>query len=293
MLHLYWPHLIAGRWPLKGVKADEYAAVEDRLGTLRALLATAWPSRDDGSLVLEELGNLTRWSPSSAPTGARWVTGRSRPFRRTSARMADARPVIAGHERLWLARNRPGGLTDSLARLRHLLHCYETGEVDFTWNGPHPEGQSQAEEAFGAQGGGGRRASTSRVVGLCIFFPAHLTRLRFGHSASMTSSSGSIGVRHRAHVLERVVRHFLPVVLVESATVASRSSTPAGRRTRNRRGPWRRLRPRRSRWRGFGDGDPASGAALRAVSALVRDFRRITPPLNSKPDREQAHEVPT
>ena len=55
------------------------------------------------------------------------------------ADLADAlRPVIAEHERLWLARNRPGGLTDSLAWLRHLLDCYETGEVDFTWNGPHP-----------------------------------------------------------------------------------------------------------------------------------------------------------
>ncbi len=55
------------------------------------------------------------------------------------ARFADAlRPVISEHERLWLARNRPGGLPDSLAWLEHLLHCYETGDVDFTWNGPHP-----------------------------------------------------------------------------------------------------------------------------------------------------------
>ena len=31
VLPLYWPQLVAGRWPLKGAQADEYAAVEDRL----------------------------------------------------------------------------------------------------------------------------------------------------------------------------------------------------------------------------------------------------------------------
>ena len=50
---------------------------------------------------------------------------------------ADLRPVMTEHERLWLARNRPGGLSDSLAWLRHLEGCYETGAADFTWNGVH------------------------------------------------------------------------------------------------------------------------------------------------------------
>ena len=54
------------------------------------------------------------------------------------ARLAAALgPVIPEHERLWRARNRPGGLADSLAWLRHLEGCYETGTVDFTWNGVH------------------------------------------------------------------------------------------------------------------------------------------------------------
>jgi hypothetical protein len=49
----------------------------------------------------------------------------------------DLRPVITEHSRLWLARNRPGGLADSLAWLEHLLSCYQTGVADFTWNGVH------------------------------------------------------------------------------------------------------------------------------------------------------------
>ena len=50
----------------------------------------------------------------------------------------DLRPVMGEHERLWLARNRPGGLSDSLAWLTHLEGCYETGNADFIWNGVHP-----------------------------------------------------------------------------------------------------------------------------------------------------------
>jgi len=49
---------------------------------------------------------------------------------------AELRPVIDEHERLWLARNRPGGLPDSRAWLDHLLQCYESGEAALTWSGP-------------------------------------------------------------------------------------------------------------------------------------------------------------
>jgi hypothetical protein len=49
---------------------------------------------------------------------------------------ASLRPVIAEHEQLWLARNRPGGLSESRAWLEHLLGCYETGVTDRGWSGP-------------------------------------------------------------------------------------------------------------------------------------------------------------
>jgi hypothetical protein len=46
---------------------------------------------------------------------------------------AELRPLIAEHRRLWLARNRPGGLEDSVSWLEHLLACYETGEAAGNW----------------------------------------------------------------------------------------------------------------------------------------------------------------
>ncbi|HEY3724310.1 MAG TPA: glycoside hydrolase family 20 zincin-like fold domain-containing protein [Acidimicrobiia bacterium] len=141
VLPLYWPQLIAGRWPLKGADADEYGAVGAELAACRATLARAQPRRVDGALVLDELQNAIALVSLLARDGSARVEGDGslasipEPTRRRFA--AELQPVIAEHERLWLARNRPGGLTDSLAWLRHLEDCYESGTADFTWNGVH------------------------------------------------------------------------------------------------------------------------------------------------------------
>jgi hexosaminidase len=142
VLNLYWPHLVAGRWPLKRVQAEEYAEVEADLEVLRAALDRSRPGRADGALVLDELRNAIALVSVLCRDGRARLVGDGTLAAVPAderARLADAlRPVIAEHERLWLARNRPGGLADSLSWLRHLLRCYETGEIDFTWNGPHP-----------------------------------------------------------------------------------------------------------------------------------------------------------
>jgi hypothetical protein len=39
------------------------------------------------------------------------------------------------HRALWLARNRPGGLVDSVAWLDNLRVAYETGQPDPAWGG--------------------------------------------------------------------------------------------------------------------------------------------------------------
>jgi hypothetical protein len=56
---------------------------------------------------------------------------------------ADARNVFAAeleglmdrYRRLWLARNRPGGLDDSLSWLLNLRAAYASGKPDPTWGG--------------------------------------------------------------------------------------------------------------------------------------------------------------
>ena len=41
-----------------------------------------------------------------------------------AALAAEWRPRLRDHTRIWLARNRPGGLRDSLARMQTLLKTY-------------------------------------------------------------------------------------------------------------------------------------------------------------------------
>ena len=56
---------------------------------------------------------------------------------KTRADLADRmEPVIDAHGQLWLARNRPGGLRDSLSWLERLRDAYRSGEVDPDWLPP-------------------------------------------------------------------------------------------------------------------------------------------------------------
>ncbi len=143
VLPLYWPQLIAGRWPLKGAVADEYAAVDAELGAVpdRAR-ATPVPAAPTARSCSTELRNAIDLVSILCRDGRARVNGdgtlASIPAPMRHGLAEALRPIIAEHERLWLARNRPGGLPDSLAWLRHLEGCYETGEADFTWNGVHP-----------------------------------------------------------------------------------------------------------------------------------------------------------
>lgn len=139
VLHLYFPQLQLGRGFARGASGEEYARVGDRLADALDRLRRAQPARADGSLVLDELRNavaLVRVLCDDAR--ARLATDGTLPAvpGPERARLAEAlRPVIDEHRRLWLARNRPGGLKDSLAWPEHLLHCYETGTVEETWGG--------------------------------------------------------------------------------------------------------------------------------------------------------------
>jgi len=56
---------------------------------------------------------------------------------KTRTELADRlEPVIDAHRALWLARNRPGGLDDSVSWLERLRDSYRAGDVDPNWLPP-------------------------------------------------------------------------------------------------------------------------------------------------------------
>lgn len=135
VMHLYWPQLRVGEGFTEGLTTEDLSRVEEAIDAAVARLGRARPGRPDGELVLDEVRNaasllalLCRDARArlgaggdgtlrGVPAGARRELGES------------LGPIIDRHRTLWLARNRRGGLRDSLARLERLARVYETGEA--------------------------------------------------------------------------------------------------------------------------------------------------------------------
>jgi hexosaminidase len=139
VMHLYWPQLQLGRTFSEGLTVKDLAAVEAGLDDAVAALQRARPRRADCALVIEELSAgaalvalMCRDARARLETDG-WLASVDEKQRLQLA--ADLEPLIDTHRRLWLARNRPGGLEDSVAWLDHLLGCYRTGVTDRGWGG--------------------------------------------------------------------------------------------------------------------------------------------------------------
>ena len=138
-MHLYWPQLQLGRTFSDGLSIDDLLGVEQGLADAVDRLGRAKPERADGALVLDELRagaalvSLMCRDARLRLEGDGWLA--SIPEARRQALADELDGLIETHRRLWLARNRPGGLTDSVAWLEHLRDCYRTGTTDRAWGG--------------------------------------------------------------------------------------------------------------------------------------------------------------
>ncbi len=140
VLNLYFPQLPVGSGLTTGLDTTRLNNVSSIVESARDAISTARPRRPDGAAVIEEMraaadlvvllcddgvarlkgdGHL-----SSIPAGHRLSLAK---------RLAD---LIEQRRDLWSARNRPGGMEESLAWLEHLKSCYESGVTDPNWSGP-------------------------------------------------------------------------------------------------------------------------------------------------------------
>jgi hypothetical protein len=87
------------------------AAAEDHLETALAALAGARMNRPDAALILAEFANNGRMALTACRMGRRLLAGQS-PLTRELAGSFET--ICTEHRRLWISRNRPGGLDDSL-----------------------------------------------------------------------------------------------------------------------------------------------------------------------------------
>jgi hypothetical protein len=138
-MHLYFPQLQLGRTFTEGLTIEDLVAVDDRLHDSVERLERARSRRPDAALVVDELtAGAALVSLMCRDARARleadgWLG--SVPEQRRHRLADELEPLIAAHRRLWLARNRPGGLDDSVAWLEHLRQCYRTGTTERGWGG--------------------------------------------------------------------------------------------------------------------------------------------------------------
>jgi len=121
---LFW-RLVAGpdrqrEW--EGVTREEYDAAESAIDRAMSPLGGARMDRPDAALIADEYRNAAAMLKHACGLG-RWAIDGDSEDR--SALAGDLKRIIGEHRRLWLARNRWGGLADSARRLESRLAEYE------------------------------------------------------------------------------------------------------------------------------------------------------------------------
>jgi hypothetical protein len=139
VMNLYYPQLPVGRSLTKGLTTAEVDVVEARLDEVRGLVARATPGRADAVRLVDEVEfSLDLVALLMRDLQARLaVDGHigSVPAEQRDALGRDLDGVTERYRWLWLERNRPGGMDDSVAWLSNLGAAYSSGRPDPNWGG--------------------------------------------------------------------------------------------------------------------------------------------------------------
>ncbi|MCL4423207.1 MAG: beta-N-acetylhexosaminidase [Actinobacteria bacterium] len=140
VVNLYFPQMEVGKGLTAGISQEGLDALEGLLTAARAELELARPRSLGAGLVVQEietaidLQELCCMDASARLAGDGSLGSISTAERARLAGLLD--DCAERHRELWLARNRSGGLSESLEWLAHLLSCYRAGSAERTWAGP-------------------------------------------------------------------------------------------------------------------------------------------------------------
>ncbi len=114
------------KWPIpETVTLRTLGQTRDTVERVVKRLARARMARPDAALIQDEFANAARMLVHACDRGE-WrmkPAAKTKTVKQSLAR--DLRMIIEEHRRLWMARNQPGGLKDSLRRLETRLSDYE------------------------------------------------------------------------------------------------------------------------------------------------------------------------
>ncbi|MBN1249049.1 MAG: family 20 glycosylhydrolase [Anaerolineae bacterium] len=124
---LFWILQELPRWvgAIPDIPAESFETTLTRIGQILAALDDAQMARPDADLVKREYANAGRLMRHACRRALQLLTEDEDPTLKAEL-LADLEAAIAEHKALWHARNRPGGLDDSLERFDPLLNAYRS-----------------------------------------------------------------------------------------------------------------------------------------------------------------------
>jgi hypothetical protein len=139
VMNLYYPQLSVGRGLTDGLSSDELDAVDVCLGDAKLGATESRSDRADAALLVDEtvfgadlVGLLVR--DARARLAGDGTIG-SVPDATRAELATELDELTERYRALWLNRNRPGGLRDSVGWLTNLRAAYATGRPDPSWGG--------------------------------------------------------------------------------------------------------------------------------------------------------------
>ncbi len=139
VMNLYYPQLAVGRGLTAGLTAADLDTVENCLADARSTVANAQAARQDGKWLVDEVvysADLVSLFVRDAQARLRGDGTLGSVGPDELAALGSALDELMERLRsLWLRRNRPGGLEDSLAWLRNVRAAYSSGRPDPNWGG--------------------------------------------------------------------------------------------------------------------------------------------------------------
>jgi hexosaminidase len=139
VMNLYYPQLPVGRGLTAGLTSEELDDVVACLERARLDADHSRPGREDGAWLLDEVAFSTELVTLLVRDAQARLRGdgtlASVPEHERAALGAVLDRLMERYRVLWLRRNRPGGLEDSLAWLRNVRAAYASGRPDPGWGG--------------------------------------------------------------------------------------------------------------------------------------------------------------
>jgi hexosaminidase len=139
VMHLYFPQIRVGRGITRGITIEELQTVVRTLTDARAAVGRARARRADSALLVDEvlwtIDVLALMTDDALARIAGDGTLGSVPEAARRAFAERLEGLTDRHRALWLARNRPGGLDDSVRWLDNLGAAYRSGDPDPAWGG--------------------------------------------------------------------------------------------------------------------------------------------------------------